>query len=116
METDNTVEMRNIVTHLKQMIESNLDKRLDLINTDSITVKPIPKLRSTTKVDVAARSLIGAMQCNTCNLWKPDFSNTVEAVIIEPTEINFETGFAKFDGITLEMGILMNKLGIETDY
>ena len=116
LETDNTVEMRNIVNLLKQMIENNLDKRIGLVNTDVITVKPISTIRNTVKVDLAARNFIGAIQNNVCNLWKPDFSNTVEAIIVNPTHIKFENSEGNYDGISLQMGILMNKLGIETDY
>lgn len=116
IQADNTIEMRNVINHLKQIIGNNLDERLTLINTDSITVKPTDGKRRTIRVDQAARNLVDAMYCNRCLLWKPDFSGTVEAVILNREVINDRKTVAEFHGINLELAILMEKLGIETDF
>tara|TARA_R110000824_G_scaffold107769_2_gene254327 strand:+ start:255 stop:656 length:402 start_codon:yes stop_codon:yes gene_type:complete len=113
------LDLLDITRHIKGILPDVIDKRLEVVNIDKITVLPY-NFKEDIDIIPHVVDLIKAIDDNTWELWKPDFSDTVQAVIIEETDIREcdEEGAAtyNFKGIDIAKSIIESKLRLEKDY
>ena len=113
------LDLLDITRHIKVILPEIIDKRLEVVNIDKVTVLPFD-FEEDMDIIPHVVDLIKAIDDNTWELWKPDFSDTVQAVILEGTDIKEceEEGAAtyNFKGIDIMKTIIENKLRLEKDY
>lgn len=119
VEANEGLDLLDIARHIKAILPDVIDKRLEIVNINKVTVLP-HDFKEDMDIIPDVIDLISAINDNTWELWKPDFSDTVEAVILKETDIKEceeeDATTYKFKGIDVCKAIIEHKLRLDKDY